>query len=73
VRAAAPQFKHHSWVGSSGAPHSGQAASTGGPTLAEGVVGGGGLAATALKGSGWVDGRSRWVGPLWAPVPTAGT
>jgi hypothetical protein len=38
VRAAAPQLRHHSWRGSSGAPHSGQAASTGGAGLAPGVA-----------------------------------
>ena len=39
VRAAAPQLRHHSCSGSSGAPHSGQAASTGGVGLAPGVGG----------------------------------
>ncbi len=50
VRAAAPQLRHHSWRGSSGAPHSGQAASTGGAGLTPGVgtVGGGWVA--TLKG-----------------------
>ena len=65
VRAAAPQLRHHSCSGSSGAPHSGQAASTGGVGLAPGVgtvvVVGGGLA--TLKGLGLVDGRSRSAGP----------
>ncbi len=43
VRAAAPQLKHHSCRGSSGAPHSGQAASTGGlGGLAPGVEAGSG-------------------------------
>ncbi len=51
VRAAAPQLRHHSCRGSSGAPHSGQAASTGGVELTPGVVGGG--VARALKGSAW--------------------
>jgi hypothetical protein len=43
VRAAAPQFRHHSCQGSSGAPHSGQTASTGGAGLAPGAgtLGGG--------------------------------
>ena len=53
VRAAAPQFRHHSCAGSSGAPHNGQAASTGGPALGADVVdvvGGGGVATTLLKG-----------------------
>jgi hypothetical protein len=43
VRAAAPQFRHHSCRGSSGAPHRGQAASTGGLVgLTPGVEAGGG-------------------------------
>ncbi len=53
VRAAAPQFRHHSCAGSSGAPHNGQAASTGGPALGADVVdvvGGGGVATVLLKG-----------------------
>jgi len=37
VRAAAPQFRHHSCTGSRAAPHSGQAASTGGPALGAGT------------------------------------
>jgi hypothetical protein len=39
VRAAAPQFRHHSCAVSNEAPHSGQAASTGGPVLRAGVGG----------------------------------
>ena len=50
VRAAAPQLRHHSCRGSSGAPHSGQAASTGGVELTPGAgTLGGGWVAT-LKG-----------------------
>src|SRR4029077_19267891 len=72
VRAAAPQLTHHSCVGSSGAPHSGQAASTGAAALAPGVVvGGGGVTATTLKGSLRVDARSRLAGPLLALGPPA--
>jgi hypothetical protein len=52
VRAAAPQCRHHSCPGSRGAPHNGQAASTGGPGLVVGVVDGGG-AATVLKDFFW--------------------
>jgi hypothetical protein len=50
VRAAAPQVKHHSWAGSSGAPQSGHAASTGALVNGAGV---GGEAATALLNGSW--------------------
>jgi hypothetical protein len=53
VRAAAPQLRHHSCRESSGAPHSGQAASTGGAGLAPGagtVGGGDGGGLATLKG-----------------------
>jgi hypothetical protein len=54
VRAAAPQLRHHSCWGSSPAPHSGHAASTGGPVLGTGCAGGG--AATALLNGSWRTG-----------------
>jgi hypothetical protein len=54
VRAAAPHIRHQSCAGSSGAPHSGHAASTGG--LADGTGVGGGAARALLNGSWRTDG-----------------
>jgi len=65
VRAAAPQRRHHSCSGASGAPHSGHASSAGG-VAAVGTGAEGGAATLTRRRPG--DGRSRWAGPgRWAP------
>src|SRR5262249_58567701 len=56
VRAAAPQRRHHSCSGASGAPHSGQPSVTGRAADAAGAGGGG--APTALTGSAQAGGGS---------------
>jgi hypothetical protein len=64
VRAAAPQRRHHSCSGSSGAPHSGHISRVG---SASAVVAPG-VGVATLTRPGREDGRSQWVGPARTPA-----